>query len=125
RNRGPPADATRSPRLAATRSARPAAAPAPAAPQTGQTAAHTTAAPETAPPNPSMITNRTPAPTRRRSTGGLTGYIGRDVSITIFTASSRYSGEKFFFGRGNFVTFPVSRSYRSEERRVGKECRSR
>src|ERR1019366_6002325 len=74
RNRAPPADATRSPRLAATRSARPAAPPAPAAPQPGQTAAHTTAAPETAPPNPSMITNRTPAPTRRRSTGGLTGY---------------------------------------------------
>ena len=32
--------------------------------------------------------------------------IGRDVSITIFTASSLNSGEKFFFGRGNYFTFP-------------------
>jgi hypothetical protein len=32
--------------------------------------------------------------------------IGRDVSITIFTASSLYSGEKLFFGRGNYFTFP-------------------
>src|SRR5450755_372705 len=32
--------------------------------------------------------------------------IGRDVSITIFTASSRNSGEKLFFGRGNYFTFP-------------------
>ena len=32
--------------------------------------------------------------------------IGRDVSITIFTASSRNSGEKLFFGRGNNLTFP-------------------
>jgi hypothetical protein len=32
--------------------------------------------------------------------------IGRDVSITIFTASSLYSGEKLFFGRGKIFTFP-------------------
>src|SRR6266536_1941329 len=32
--------------------------------------------------------------------------IGRDVSITIFTASSLNSGEKLFFGRGNYFTFP-------------------
>src|SRR5436309_12829745 len=32
--------------------------------------------------------------------------IGRDVSITIFTASSRNSDEKLFFGRGNYFTFP-------------------
>src|ERR1700727_2515469 len=32
--------------------------------------------------------------------------IGRDVSITIFTASSLNSGEKLFFGRGNSFTFP-------------------
>jgi hypothetical protein len=30
--------------------------------------------------------------------------IGRDVSITIFTPSSLNSGEKLFFGRGNFVS---------------------
>src|ERR1700727_1519726 len=32
--------------------------------------------------------------------------IGRDDSITIFTASSLNSGEKLFFGRGNYFTFP-------------------
>src|SRR5690348_6448082 len=32
--------------------------------------------------------------------------IGRDVSITIFTASSLNSGEKLFFARGNYFTFP-------------------
>src|SRR5690349_20476681 len=32
--------------------------------------------------------------------------IGREVSITIFTASSLNSGEKLFFGRGNDFTFP-------------------
>src|ERR1039457_701517 len=32
--------------------------------------------------------------------------IGRDVSITIFTASSLNSGEKLFFGRGKKITFP-------------------
>src|ERR1035441_2593493 len=32
--------------------------------------------------------------------------IGRDDSITIFTASSLYSGEKLFFGRGKIFTFP-------------------
>src|ERR1022692_4100575 len=32
--------------------------------------------------------------------------IGREVSITIFTASSRNSGEKLFFGPGNYFTFP-------------------
>src|ERR1019366_9221501 len=32
--------------------------------------------------------------------------IGRDVSITIFTASSLNSGEKLFFSRGNYFTFP-------------------
>src|SRR5713101_2531923 len=32
--------------------------------------------------------------------------IGRDVSITIFTASSLNSGEKLFFGRSNYFTFP-------------------
>ena len=34
------------------------------------------------------------------------GAIGRDVSITIFTASSLNSGEKLFFGRGKIFTFP-------------------
>jgi len=33
--------------------------------------------------------------------------IGRDVSITIFTASSLNSGEKIFFGRGKI--FHLSR----------------
>src|SRR5271166_5765458 len=37
--------------------------------------------------------------------------IGRDVSITIFTASSLNSGEKLFFGRGNYLTFPDGPSY--------------
>src|SRR5260221_1957939 len=37
--------------------------------------------------------------------------IGRDVSITIFTASSLNSGEKLFFGRGNYFTFPDGPSY--------------
>src|SRR4029077_9060750 len=32
--------------------------------------------------------------------------IGRDVSITILTASSLNSGEKLFFARGNYFTFP-------------------
>src|SRR5579864_6672348 len=32
--------------------------------------------------------------------------IGREVSITILTASSLNSGEKLFFGRGNYFTFP-------------------
>src|SRR5438552_12155343 len=32
--------------------------------------------------------------------------IGREVSITIFTASSLNSDEKLFFGRGNYFTFP-------------------
>src|SRR5258708_39498507 len=32
--------------------------------------------------------------------------IGRDVSITIVPASSLNSGEKLFFGRGNYFTFP-------------------
>src|ERR1017187_7309764 len=32
--------------------------------------------------------------------------IGRDVSITIFTASSLKPGEKLFFSRGNYFTFP-------------------
>ena len=32
--------------------------------------------------------------------------IGRDVSITIFTASSLNSGEKLFFVRGKKFTFP-------------------
>src|SRR6266702_5790375 len=33
--------------------------------------------------------------------------IGRDVSITIFTASSLNSGEKLFFGRGKTSPFPI------------------
>src|SRR6266566_9609669 len=37
--------------------------------------------------------------------------IGRDVSITIFTASSLNSGEKLFLGRGNYFTFPDGPSY--------------
>src|SRR5436189_6384755 len=37
--------------------------------------------------------------------------IGREVSITIFTASSLNSGEKLFFGRGNYFTFPDCPSY--------------
>jgi hypothetical protein len=36
--------------------------------------------------------------------------IGRDVSITIFTASSLNSGEKLFFGPGKKFTFPDSPS---------------
>jgi hypothetical protein len=36
--------------------------------------------------------------------------IGRDVSITNFTASSLNSGEKLFFGRGKNATFPDSQS---------------
>src|SRR5882672_8483182 len=32
--------------------------------------------------------------------------IGRDVSITILTASSLNSDEKLFLGRGNYFTFP-------------------
>src|SRR5947207_6695424 len=34
--------------------------------------------------------------------------IGRDVSITIFTASSLNSGEKLFFGRGNYLPFQLT-----------------
>src|SRR5271170_5322620 len=34
--------------------------------------------------------------------------IGRDVSITIFTASSLNSGEKLFFGRGKFLPFQIA-----------------
>src|SRR6266513_1281919 len=37
--------------------------------------------------------------------------VGRDVSITIFTASSLNSGEKLFLGRGNYFTFPDGPSY--------------
>src|SRR6266576_23927 len=37
--------------------------------------------------------------------------IGRDVSITIFTASSLNSGERLFIGRGNYFTFPDGPSY--------------
>src|ERR1019366_7634949 len=81
KNPGPPAGATPQPRPAASRSARPAPLPlpaaprpAPSAPRSGQTVPHTTAAPDTAPPNQTMITNRAPAPTHHRSTGGLTGY---------------------------------------------------
>src|SRR6266516_2575725 len=37
--------------------------------------------------------------------------IGRDVSITIFTASSLNSGEKLFLDRGNYFTFPDGPSY--------------
>src|SRR5258708_9860407 len=37
--------------------------------------------------------------------------IGRDVSIAIFTASSLNSGEKLFFGRDNYFTFPDGPSY--------------
>jgi hypothetical protein len=37
--------------------------------------------------------------------------IGRDVSITIFTASSLNSGEKLFFGRGKDFTFPDVEGY--------------
>ena len=33
---------------------------------------------------------------------------GRDVSITSFTASSRYSGEKFLFGRAKSLPFPIT-----------------
>src|SRR6266699_2289961 len=33
--------------------------------------------------------------------------IGRDVSITIFTASSLNSGEKLFFGRGKTSPFQI------------------
>src|SRR5690348_5100250 len=60
--------------------------------------------------------------------------IGRDVSITIFTASSLNSGEKLFFGRGKHFTFPDSPSYwmdcpegsghlsrRSQHRRDGRQ----
>src|SRR5947207_185529 len=34
--------------------------------------------------------------------------IGRDVSITIFTASSLNSEEKLFFGRGNYLPFQLA-----------------
>jgi hypothetical protein len=34
--------------------------------------------------------------------------IGRDVSITIFTASSLNSGEKLFFGRGKISPFQIA-----------------
>src|ERR1019366_1231788 len=53
----------------------PAPRPAPSAPRSGQPDPHATAAPDAASPNPTMITKRTPAPTRRRSTGGVTGYL--------------------------------------------------
>ena len=74
RSPGPPAGAAPPPQRAATRSARSALPPPPAVPPPGQPAPHTTASPDAAPPNQTMITNRTPAPTRRRSTRGLTGY---------------------------------------------------
>src|SRR5271169_1404095 len=74
---GPPAGVAPPPRPAATRSARPAPPPppaaprpAPSAPRSGQPAPHTRAAPDAASLNPTMVTKRTPAPTRRRSTGG-------------------------------------------------------
>ena len=71
---GPPAGAAPRPPRAAPRSARPAPPPPPPVPHSGQPDPHTRAAPDAASPNPTMITNRTPAPTRRRSIGGLTGY---------------------------------------------------
>jgi hypothetical protein len=80
RSPGPPAGAAPRPRPAVTRSARPAPPPPPAVPRpapsarrSGQPAPHTTADPDSAPPNQTMITKRTPAPTRHSSTGGLTG----------------------------------------------------
>src|SRR5260370_1279318 len=79
RSPGPPVGAAPRPPRAAPRSGRPALAPPPAAPRSGQPAPHTRAAPDAASPNPTMITNRTPAPTRRRSTGGLTGYSRRAI----------------------------------------------
>src|SRR5213592_3077785 len=82
RNPGPPAGAAPRPRPAASRSARPAPPPppgvprpAPPVPRAGQPAPHTTAAPHAASPNQTMITMQTTAPTRRRSTGGVTGYL--------------------------------------------------
>ena len=75
RSPGPPAGAAPPPRPAAHRSARPAPPPPPAAPHPAPSAPHTTAAPAAAPPNPTMITNRAPAPTRRRSAGTVTGYV--------------------------------------------------
>src|SRR5208283_1070168 len=80
---GPPDGAAPPPRPAVTRSARPAPPPPPAAPRSGQPAPHTTAALDVASPNPTMITKRTPAPTRRRSTGGVTGY---DATISPLSA---------------------------------------
>src|ERR1019366_538583 len=100
KNPGPPAGATPQPRPAASRSARPAPLPlpaaprpAPSAPRSGQTVPHTTAAPDTAPPNQTMITNRAPAPTHHRSTGGLTGYAQRCGLPT--TPYSRRNGSGF------------------------------
>ena len=56
--------------------------------------------------------NRDPIPesTLVDTASFATRAIGRDVSITIFTASSLNSGEKLFFGRGKFSTFPDSPS---------------
>src|SRR5260221_14215906 len=51
--------------------------------------------------------------------------IGRDVSITIFTASSLNSGEKLFFGRGNYFTFPdVHPIGRTVRKLRGTPCRN-
>src|SRR6266571_7555550 len=44
--------------------------------------------------------------------------IGRDVSITIFTASSLNSGEKLFFGRGKTLPFQVVHPNRWTVRKV-------
>src|SRR6266581_1392631 len=59
--------------------------------------------------------------------------IGRDVSITILTASSLNSGEKLFFGRGNYFTFPdihpngwtVRKPRGTPDREVGFACSRR
>ena len=49
--------------------------------------------------------------------------IGRDVSITIFTASSLNSGEKLFFGRGKNFTFPDCEGYSGRPVEVQADCR--
>src|SRR5580658_7825918 len=80
RSPGPPAGASPPPPPAATRSSPAAPPPPPAVPRPAQPVPHTTAAPDAASPNPTMITNRTPAPTHHRSAGGLTGYVGASVN---------------------------------------------
>jgi hypothetical protein len=65
----------RSNATAATRSARRGPPPPPAAPRPGQPAPHTTASPDAAPSTPSRDHKPDASATRRKSAGGVTGYI--------------------------------------------------